>query len=419
MTLWLTNLAAYSAQFAVLVATAVAVTWLLRLRQPRTSLMFWRSLAAVGLVLPVIQPWSREAATSLASTALDSAASSVGTAVDVITSTSGSGAALIVAAILTGVVVRLAWLVLGLLRLRRLTSAAEPPVHVPPFFTELAEAIGTQAEYRICDAIGGPATIGVCRPVVFLPRRVFEVPRAVQRAIVCHELIHVRRRDWVHTVLEEFVCAVLWFHPGARVLASRICLAREMLVDQETIARTGDRRAYAEALLAFSSPEPHIAAVTPLIRERHRSHRIALITQEVSMSAHRVAATLIIAVAAVVLSTAVAIAGFPMIADGAASQVYVPGQDKDLTLPRVLRQVKPEYTAIAKEQKIQGTVLMKVVVLASGDVGDVEVTQSLDTQYGLDDQAVLAVRQWKFEPGRKDGKAVSIQVTIEMTFTLR
>jgi protein TonB len=137
------------------------------------------------------------------------------------------------------------------------------------------------------------------------------------------------------------------------------------------------------------------------------------------MSAHRVAATLIIAVTVVVLSTSVAIASFPMLANRAASQVYVPGQDKDLTLPRVIREVKPKYTAIAKEKKIQGTVLMKTVVLASGDVGTIEVIRSLDAHYGLDDQAVKAVRQWKFEPGRKDGKVVSIQVTIEMAFTLK
>ena len=77
------------------------------------------------------------------------------------------------------------------------------------------------------------------------------------------------------------------------------------------------------------------------------------------------------------------------------------------------------YTALAKEMRIQGTVEMKVVVLVSGDVGEVEVIRSLDTQYGLDDRAIEAVRQWKFEPGRKDGKVAPVQVTIEMSFTLR
>ena len=58
MTLWLSNLVAYSVQLAALVAAAVAVTWLLRFRQPRPALAFWQLLLAIGLLLPVIQPWS-------------------------------------------------------------------------------------------------------------------------------------------------------------------------------------------------------------------------------------------------------------------------------------------------------------------------------------------------------------------------
>ena len=62
---------------------------------------------------------------------------------------------------------------------------------------------------------------------------------------------------------------------------------------------------------------------------------------------------------------------------------------------------------------------MDVAVLEDGKVGEVKVTQSLDTEYGLDTQAVEAVKQWLFKPGTKDGKPVAVQVTIEMTFTLK
>jgi protein TonB len=49
----------------------------------------------------------------------------------------------------------------------------------------------------------------------------------------------------------------------------------------------------------------------------------------------------------------------------------------------------------------------------------VSVVRSLDTTYGLDAEAVFAAKQWRFNPGMKDGAPVAVRVTIEMTFTLR
>ena len=96
--------------------------------------------------------------------------------------------------------------------------------------------------------------------------------------------------------------------------------------------------------------------------------------------------------------------------------VYEPGNG--VSLPTLVREVKPSYTPQAIAARIQGTVLLSAVVLADGTVGDVIVIRSLDTQYGLDAQAVSAAKQWLFNPGMKDGVAVAVRVTIEMTFTL-
>jgi beta-lactamase regulating signal transducer with metallopeptidase domain len=136
----------------------------------------------------------------------------------------------------------------------------------------------------ISDDVEGPATIGVRRPVILLPRSVLRMPEAVQRAILCHELTHVRRRDWLATLGEEIWCALLWFHPAARAIASRLSLARETVVDEITIRLTRDRRAYAEALLAFSDPQPHVIGATPFIGRHTLSQRISLIAEEGSMS---------------------------------------------------------------------------------------------------------------------------------------
>ena len=97
--------------------------------------------------------------------------------------------------------------------------------------------------------------------------------------------------------------------------------------------------------------------------------------------------------------------------------VYEPGNG--VSLPQVVKQVKAEYTSEAMRQMIEGTVGLDVVVKADGTVGDVKVTQSLDAVYGLDEQAIKAMKRWEFKPGQKDGKPVAVRVAVVMNFTLR
>jgi len=97
--------------------------------------------------------------------------------------------------------------------------------------------------------------------------------------------------------------------------------------------------------------------------------------------------------------------------------VYLPGNG--VSSPTLVREVKPIYPAEAIAAGIQGTVLLTAVVLADGAVGEVTIVRSLDTVYGLDAQAVSAVKQWVFNPGQKDGAAVAVRVAVEVIFTLR
>jgi TonB family protein len=102
---------------------------------------------------------------------------------------------------------------------------------------------------------------------------------------------------------------------------------------------------------------------------------------------------------------------------GTGGGVYRPGNG--VMLPRVLREVKPQYTSDAMRAKVQGTVLLECVVKTDGSVGDVQVIRSLDSTFGLDQQAVVAARQWRFAPGTRMGEPVPVLITIELTFTLR
>ncbi len=416
MTLALWNLAAYSAQLAVLAVTAAAAASLLRLDAPRIAVRYWQVVLAACFALPMLQTWTANPGDAVEAS-LRFISNATGPA------TPGSHpidpAAIILAVLATGIVLRLGWLGLGLLRLRSVTRRAEPAALLVGLSTQLQADLCARAEVLLSDDVEGPATVGVRRAVILVPRRIVDLPQAVQKAVLCHELLHVRRRDWLVTLAEELWCALLWFHPGARLIASRACLARETLVDDAAITHTRDRRAYAAALLAFSHPQPHLVGATALIGRRHLSQRISLIAQEVSMSRSRTASLVALSTLLVLAATIAATASVPMVAAAAhqANQVYEPGSG--IVMPTVVGEVRAGYTAEAKANRIQGSVLLSIVVQADGTVGNVEVTRSLDTKYGLDQSAVAAARQWTFKPGTRDGKPVAVRVELEMTFTLR
>jgi TonB family protein len=422
MTHWLMNLVAFSAQLAVLVGAGAIVMAALRVDAPRASLRFWQTLFVSALLWPLYQLWEGPTVAAPIARPLSWTVLAPSPNGGLVAPTLDERITTVVVTIVAvGVLIRLGWLAIGLIKLRWIAASAESAAVLASVAAPLQRALGTAADVRFSDAVPSPATIGFRRPVVLLPCCVRELPPAVQRAVLCHELLHVRQHDWIATLIEEVWCACMWFHPAARLLASRLGLAREMVVDEATIALTGDRRAYAGALLGFSTAHPRPLAATALIGRRHLEQRIARIAQEVSMPRSALALRLSLAAGIVVMATLAASSALPVNAATPAQsdKVYVPNRDGDLTLPIVETEVKPTYTAAAMQAKIEGSIFMSVVVLASGRVGDVTVIKSLDQEHGLDQQAVDAARQWTFKPGTKDGQAVNVEVTLEMTFTLR
>jgi TonB family protein len=84
--------------------------------------------------------------------------------------------------------------------------------------------------------------------------------------------------------------------------------------------------------------------------------------------------------------------------------------------PSVVYKVEPEYSEEARAAKYSGTAVLKVVIDVDGRAKDFELVSSLGL--GLDEQAVLAIEQWKFKPGEKDGAPIPVQATIEVNFRL-
>ena len=104
---------------------------------------------------------------------------------------------------------------------------------------------------------------------------------------------------------------------------------------------------------------------------------------------------------------------------GYGGDVYLPGNG--VSNPVLVREVKPNYTADALRAKLQGTVEMEAVVLADGtiDPRSIRIVRSLDPTFGLDREAVEAVKRWRLSPALRNGRPVAVLVTLELAFTLR
>jgi protein TonB len=87
-----------------------------------------------------------------------------------------------------------------------------------------------------------------------------------------------------------------------------------------------------------------------------------------------------------------------------------------VSAPRLIHKVDPEYSEQARKSKFQGAVVLSVVVQKDGSVRDIRVVRSLGL--GLDEKAIEAVKQWRFQPGEKNGQAVDVMAQVEVTFRL-
>jgi periplasmic protein TonB len=94
---------------------------------------------------------------------------------------------------------------------------------------------------------------------------------------------------------------------------------------------------------------------------------------------------------------------------------YRPGSG--IQPPRLLREVKADYTEDARQRGIAGDVVLEIVVRRDGSVGDVRVLQGLGG--GLNERAAQAVRQWRFAPAQRLGAPVDVIVEVAVEFRLR
>ena len=88
-----------------------------------------------------------------------------------------------------------------------------------------------------------------------------------------------------------------------------------------------------------------------------------------------------------------------------------------MTQPTLIHQVYPEYSEEARKARFEGVVILETIVRRDGGVDVVRVARSLGL--GLDQNAIEAVKKWRFRPGTKNGAPVDVALRVEVSFNLR
>jgi TonB family protein len=427
---WISNLVAYSLQIAILAAVGTLLAYLFRLRHPRVTLIYWQILLLACIFLPFLQRWDHPVLGPVifGNRALITGIGGFGVPVNLKPPMQFPWEILgpILAA---GIILRLVWLLLGLLRLHIFQRKSRVFIEENAVIQDMKWRTGVRVPLLLSDEIDSPVTFGFLSPRIILPLSYKNLSEPCQKAVLCHELLHVRRYDWILIVAEEVVGSLFWFHPGVWWLLNRIQLSREQAVDYEVVRLTGNKQPYLDSLLEFARSHGRPKAVpAPLfLKESHLVQRVALLLKEVSMSRSRLAVS-IISLSILLIGTVRLAAGwFPLTGSPVSaqeqrsdSQVKAPQRAPirvggNVMESKLIYKVDPIYPEQALKARISGKVVLAVTVNEEGFVSDVRVSSGHPF---LVEPAVTAVGQWQYSPTLLNGEAVSVMTTVTVVFAI-
>jgi bla regulator protein blaR1 len=294
-----------------------------------------------------------------------------------------------------------------------------------------------------------PGIFGIVRPVLLWPATISEhLQDSHLRAILAHEVSHVRRRDNLAAAMHMAVEAIFWFHPMVWWLGARLLEERELACDEEVLQLGNSPSIYAESILKtceFCVGAP-LACVSGVTGAELKKRIVRIMTPNLAEKLGRgrkilLASVGVLSVVGPVLfglwnaprvraqspqagerqAGTIDSASHPPDAtiqssseNTAAPQIYHVGGD--VSAPRLVFSPNPEFTKEAKRVKYQGICVITTIVDAEGNPQRVQVVRHLGM--GLDQKAVEAVKQYKFEPAMLHGDPVAVEVHIEVNFRL-
>ena len=360
---------------------------------------------------------------------------------------------------LAGVLIQLCRLNVGLMVTRRMKALAveRAPAEMQSIVRSLRTQLGIERAVQLLHSarVQAPVVIGWLRPAILLPLGCMTGLSTVQiEAILAHELAHIRRHDYLVSLFQSVMEAVLFYHPAVWWVSKQIRREREHCCDDLAVAICGDRLAYAKALTFLEQariPMPACALGATGGVMKLRITRLLGINQSTNFPRTFAAMLLVLAgvsagLAAVSAcrakpateqqSTSTGKPGAPTQASDGKDQnsilildqqsttqeqsssgrkLYKVG--KDVSAPVALFTPEAEFTDEARRAKYQGVCILGLVVDAQGNPQEVHVVRSLGM--GLNAKALEAVRKYRFKPAMKDGKTpVPVYVNVEVNFRL-
>ena len=375
----LDNVVPWILQVLVIGSLGAVLPLMFRIRHPRSQLIYYHVLLAACFALPVIQPWRHPVITAEVTLNVADAqviALAETTAGAAVLKAPISWRPMVVLIFVAGLAIRLCWALAGLWGLRRYRKSATPLYAIPEPVRAARSIVKADAEFFTTTG-AGPLTFGFFRQMILLPESFQDLNEQAQLGIACHELLHVRRNDWLVTLLEEFAASLFWFHPAVWWLLAQARLAREQLVDAEVVRLTSAREPYINALLEIAGARPTLdLAPAPLfLRKRHLFQRMHFLLLEVSMSRFRLFSSYGSMAAILVMAGWVGFVSFPLIGKAEIKPaVPPPPSQTSQAEPGYVVNTPPAYYPPAALQKgIEGSVVVELTFNASGDVTDSRV----------------------------------------------
>ena len=321
----------------------------------------------------------------------------------------------------------------------------------------LAEGLGERRRVDIVESpwIDVPAVIGWLRPTILLPIGAFTGLSWQQvEALLAHELAHVRRHDHLVNALQSVVETLFFFHPAVWWLSRTVRVEREHCCDDAAVAACGSALQYARALATLEE-----------VRQQHGPMALAatdgsLVARNVRLVGRApagnrprpvpIAACVVVIMAAVSFATIQArttisaqatpttsgrdIALARQAAPAPAQPVQVPEPPAvapapttpppaprplrvggAIRPPRKILDVAPVYPEAARAAGIQGMVILEATLDPEGTVSNLRVLRSVPD---LDQAAINAVRQWRYDPVLLNGQPVAVIMTVTVHFRL-